>query len=56
MFGRGAFLGFPRQSENEFLRQGTHFVDDGIHLALVGNGLLHEVGLFSAQTTTDRFP
>jgi hypothetical protein len=49
MFRRGATLGFPRQCENEFLGQGTHFVYGGIHLALVGSGLLHEVGLFSAK-------
>jgi len=50
MFRWGATLGFPQQCENQFLGPETHFVSYGEHLALVSNGLLHEVGLFSAQS------
>jgi hypothetical protein len=48
-------LGVLGQRKNDFLGDGPHFVDDGVHLSLIVYGLLHEIGLFSAQTTTDRF-
>ncbi len=45
-------MGVLGQRKNDFLGDGPHFVDDGVHLSLIVYGLLHEIGLCSVQTTT----